>query len=97
MHTDQSIHFNFLGHKLTLMKYAGLNFCKRQNISKSAKFNSIFSRTSMVRTLLRPCRLVRDKGSSRQLGLMKAQGGIIKISLIFYNMQVCCVFSLRRF
>ena len=58
---------------------------------------SKYSRTSMARTPLGPWKVVRDRCSSIQWGLIIAQrpGGTIRISLIFYNMKVCCVFSLE--
>ena len=51
----------------------------------------------MARTPLGPWKLVRDRGSSNQWGLILAadQEALLGIHLIFLNMKVCCLFSLE--
>ena len=58
---------------------------------------NIYSRTSVARTPLGPWKLVRDRGSSSQWGLIIAPGQELNrdIFFIFFNMKVCCVFSLE--
>ena len=68
---------------------------KRPNSPKNSQ--NIYSRTSVARTPLGPWKLVRDRGSSSQWGLIIAPGQELDrdIFFIFFNMKVCCVFSLE--